>query len=324
LHYREIEDKLFTEYQISENYFYLLSYAEPSDYGENGQIYTSGGYYDSYPFLTDPSGLISFYSRFLTIFANNNDDESYNACYQKLKSIQKTASMVEYKNSPNLESYFEWKMNEFLETFCDYGTKPVKALVFSVWVIAIFCIIYIIFPSEPDNLSYDKLTGAVTRYIHHFANHNSISNEADLIYESESKAITTFKEELHTNQHKLPPIIVSFGRPLHRFMEWVAKIKYRIQSIIEFNIFNDWHSLTSRQKWKTSAIITLSLIGFLSWGVLVRLLNAIALSMNAFVTLGYGEIEASGIARYFCVLEGLVGWFLLSIFSVSLISQILQ
>lgn len=57
---------------------------------------------------------------------------------------------------------------------------------------------------------------------------------------------------------------------------------------------------------------------------LKQLLNAFALSMNAFVTLGYGDMPAKGVARYLAVLEGLTGWFLLSIFSSSLISQILQ
>ncbi|MBK8052794.1 MAG: hypothetical protein IPK35_05830 [Saprospiraceae bacterium] len=55
-----------------------------------------------------------------------------------------------------------------------------------------------------------------------------------------------------------------------------------------------------------------------------QFLNAFALSMNAFVTLGYGDMPARGVARYLAVLEGLTGWFLLSIFSSSLISQILQ
>jgi Ion channel len=55
-----------------------------------------------------------------------------------------------------------------------------------------------------------------------------------------------------------------------------------------------------------------------------QMLNAMALSMNAFVTLGYGDMPARGVARYLAVFEGLTGWFLLSIFSASLISQILQ
>lgn len=58
-------------------------------------------------------------------------------------------------------------------------------------------------------------------------------------------------------------------------------------------------------------------------GFLVSFLNAITLSMNSFVTLGFGAIPTTGLARYLCVIEGLLGWFLLSLFSVALINQVL-
>ena len=55
----------------------------------------------------------------------------------------------------------------------------------------------------------------------------------------------------------------------------------------------------------------------------LSLLNAITLSLNAFVTLGFGEIPTKGVAKYITVVEGFLGWFLLSIFTVSLVSQLL-
>ncbi len=58
-------------------------------------------------------------------------------------------------------------------------------------------------------------------------------------------------------------------------------------------------------------------------GVLVSLLNAVTLSLNSFVTLGFGNIPTHGLARYITILEGFIGWFLLSIFTVSLINQVL-
>lgn len=57
-------------------------------------------------------------------------------------------------------------------------------------------------------------------------------------------------------------------------------------------------------------------------GFLLSLLNAIALSVNAFTTLGFGNIPTRGLARYLCIMEGLIGWFLLSIFTVALINQV--
>jgi hypothetical protein len=56
----------------------------------------------------------------------------------------------------------------------------------------------------------------------------------------------------------------------------------------------------------------------------ISLLNALTLSLNAFITLGFGNIPTKGLARYVCVLEGFMGWFLLSIFTVALINQVLQ
>jgi Ion channel len=94
--------------------------------------------------------------------------------------------------------------------------------------------------------------------------------------------------------------------------------------MVRFNIYQDWTDLNAMGRFKTSVVVSINFVGFLLWGLIMRLINGFTLSLNAFVTLGYGEIEAKGIARYFCVIEGLVGWFLLSVFSVSLISQILQ
>ncbi|MCE7995702.1 MAG: two pore domain potassium channel family protein [Roseivirga sp.] len=61
----------------------------------------------------------------------------------------------------------------------------------------------------------------------------------------------------------------------------------------------------------------------LSFGFFKSLLNAMTLSLNAFVTLGFGTIPTSGLARYICIIQGFIGWFLLSIFTASLINQVL-
>lgn len=57
--------------------------------------------------------------------------------------------------------------------------------------------------------------------------------------------------------------------------------------------------------------------------VLLTLINSITLSINSFVTLGFGSIPTKGFARYLCIVEGFIGWFLLSIFTVALINQVL-
>ncbi|MDA0736915.1 MAG: hypothetical protein O2911_07335 [Bacteroidetes bacterium] len=63
--------------------------------------------------------------------------------------------------------------------------------------------------------------------------------------------------------------------------------------------------------------IALSSNAFIVW------LNAFSLSLNAFVTLGFGSIPIKGVGKYICIIQGFMGWFLLSIFTVTLINQIL-
>jgi hypothetical protein len=61
----------------------------------------------------------------------------------------------------------------------------------------------------------------------------------------------------------------------------------------------------------------------LSGGFIVSLINAFTLSLNAFTTLGFGNIPTHGLARYLCIVQGFIGWFLLSLFTVALINQAL-
>lgn len=67
----------------------------------------------------------------------------------------------------------------------------------------------------------------------------------------------------------------------------------------------------------------LATVGFVAYSGLIHLLNALTLSLNAFTTLGFGDIPTHGAARYVTIVEGFIGWFLLTIFSVSLINQVL-
>ena len=49
-----------------------------------------------------------------------------------------------------------------------------------------------------------------------------------------------------------------------------------------------------------------------------------ALSVNAFSTLGFGQIPVRGFTKYVAIIEGFIGWFMLSVFIVSLLSQMMS
>jgi hypothetical protein len=269
--------------------------------------------------------ILPIYNKLLAIYNATGDLESYNQCYRKLKKIEEEAAAYKYNNvSGSLRDWFEWQMDSFLRTFSEYGTDPIQALYSCALCILIFTVIYMIFPSEEDNIKYQNIQMALHRYIDHFSNKEKKFYSADEIYKQDVVRLNAFKRELVTNKKKLPPVISFFGHPFFRISLFLAWLEHRIRSVITFNIYQDWVILNKRGRMKTGSYISLSLVGFLLWGLAMRIINATTLSLNAFVTLGYGEISARGIARYLCVLEGLLGWFFLSLFSVSLIGQILQ
>jgi hypothetical protein len=85
-----------------------------------------------------------------------------------------------------------------------------------------------------------------------------------------------------------------------------------------------WQDLTLEQKrFKNIQIGLLLLLGFL-YDLFIKALNALMLSINTFTTLGFGEIPIKVLPRYLTIIQGFIGWFTLTIFSVSLISQLLN
>jgi hypothetical protein len=273
---------------------------------------------------TPEKQIIPVYSKLLSVFNASSDIESYNLCFRQMKRIEKTASKVRWETQQKFIDWFRWKMDIFLEKFSAYGTDPVLSLFNSFLVICAFALIYIVFPSEEDNLRFHNIQTAVYRYVAHFAEQQKQFLTTDELYQRDLEAGKAMKEQLRINIEKLPPVVSFLGMPFYYVSYFFAFIRHRLRSMVRFNIYQDWTDLNAMGRFKTSVVVSINFVGFLLWGLIMRLVNGFTLSLNAFVTLGYGEIEAKGIARYFCVIEGLVGWFLLSVFSVSLISQILQ
>lgn len=184
--------------------------------------------------------LIRSYKTLFDIFKKNGDIESANGCYAEMKQVETRRWKHEFKKSGSFEMFFRWQLNRFLSYFTDYGTNPAKAVIKSIWVVLIFAIFYLFFPSDWD-----------------------ISNRSQLLRKT--------RELISKNREK------SF----------------------------------------------LATLGFVLYSGFVHILNALTLSLNAFTTLGFGDIPTHGAARYVTIVQGFIGWFLLTIFSVSLINQVL-
>ena len=59
-----------------------------------------------------------------------------------MKDLQTNMLAYENRQENNIKTWFTWKLNVFLKYFCDYGTNPVKSVIFSIWTILYFAFFY--------------------------------------------------------------------------------------------------------------------------------------------------------------------------------------
>ena len=96
---------------------------------------------DKYYFET----LISVYTLFYHTYKDQGNTLSANACYVEWKDIETAYLRNRLNHQFNSRTWFNWFMNAFLKTFCDYGTNPFKSLTWSLIVMLVFSLIFMIY-----------------------------------------------------------------------------------------------------------------------------------------------------------------------------------
>lgn len=266
--------------------------------------------------------MLHVYARLLKIYRETGDNESATGCYVEMKDLQSRYQEYLYQKEPSLKNYFDWKIQVFLKFFCDYGSDPVKSLLYSVYLMGLFSILYFIFPSETDNLQRNRWIPLFRRAMRYFQTNVPIDASGKQDFKG-LRELVALKRALVDASGALPGALHVYGMLLYR--AHLARYAARRWAYRRVDFSRQpYATLPVWQKRRVALGAALFLTAFLSWGLFQRVLHAAALSMNAFVTLGYGEIQAHGVARYLAVIEGVCGWFLLSIFSVSLINNVMQ
>jgi hypothetical protein len=85
-----------------------------------------------------------------------------------------------------------------------------------------------------------------------------------------------------------------------------------------------WEDVPDGKRWWKGILLIGAFSIAIIYDIMIKMLNALMLSINTFTTLGFGEIPIKGLPRYLAIIQGFIGWFMLTIFSVSLISQLLN
>jgi hypothetical protein len=268
--------------------------------------------------------LISTYALFYTTYKQQGNRLSANACYREWKDIETIYLKHLLDETYNFNTYFSWLMNVFLKTFCDYGTNPIKSIQWSFYVMLSFGLFYFWFPTKINSGQsvweqlhlYGEYYTSRKRLSHINLNPIAQTNDSSFQY-------AEFKRYLSDNKTKLPLYYRIFGRQIFVYSKLIESIKLFYHKILD-RLTGQWDDLSRSRKVIGYIIFTFLIVTVVSYYFLKRLLDAMATSLNAFSTLGFGDIPVQGAAKYFAIIEGFVGWFLLSIFSVALISQIIQ
>jgi len=251
------------------------------------------------------------------------DMVSANKVYMNLKDFETKRLKFLYNANPSFDTFFQWKVNQFLKVFSDYGTKPSKAIVFSVYVVFVFAFIYLFFPNSWDKHGKNRLINRFkffTKYMNQKAGIHEVYLEGQ---KDELLEYHEFKNYMESSGKTIPKFFTATALPLYKWAISGTKLSASLLKRVDI-MKGSWQELPkSKRIWKSVLLVGAFLIAIL-YDIFIKMLNALMLSINTFTTLGFGEIPIKGLPRYLAIIQGFIGWFMLTIFSVSLISQLLN
>ncbi|OIQ37189.1 MAG: hypothetical protein BM563_09060 [Bacteroidetes bacterium MedPE-SWsnd-G1] len=279
--------------------------------------------YESFQDEIASERLFSTFRRMTEYYKDRGNIKSYNSMFIEMKDLETLQLQFYYEEDKNISNWFSWKMNYFLGVFSNYGTSPIKAIIYAIKVILIFSIFFFFFHNDWDTFTKEKLMTRIRLLTKYFRSKEGI---ADLYQEQEKhkyKSYEDFKTSMNSGQHEIPKMFLWISRPLYSISTFRIKSTNNFLKKAEI-LDGKWLELKNPRKTITAISIGALLFIYLVSSLIMKVLNALMLSVNSFTTLGFGEIPTRGIGRYAAIIEGFIGWFLLTLFSVSLITQLLQ
>lgn len=228
-----------------------------------------------------------------------------------------------YEKDKSISNWFSWKMNHFLGLFSNYGTSPIKAVLYAIKVILLFSLFFFFFHNDWDTFTKEKLMSRIRLLTNYFRSEEGIANLHEEHERSRYKSYEDFNIYMNASKDEIPKMFLWISKPLYYLSTFRISATNSFLKKAEF-LDGKWLELKGSKKVFTSITVSIILVVYLISSLLMKVLNAIMLSVNSFTTLGFGEIPTRGIGRYAAIIEGFIGWFLLTLFSVSLITQLLQ
>lgn len=267
--------------------------------------------------------LIGVYSLFYHTYKDQGNMLSANSSYVEWKNIETQYLYKKVKTGTDTRTWFSWFMNAFLKFFCDYGTNPFKSLTWSFIVMLVFTLIFMIYLWNFDTTEHKDIRRVFKNFGLYFVGGKTLLEIGEMMVPQRNNqpSAEELKTFIHHYKKGLPGYYRLFGLN-------IARPKFTFQSMIFYRLAHKmlgrWDESNRFKRWWVAAVVSIWILGIFIKILLIRIFDAFTMSLNSFSTLGYGDLPRSEGMRYLSILEGFIGWFLLSIFSVSLISQIIQ
>ncbi|TNE53409.1 MAG: two pore domain potassium channel family protein [Bacteroidetes bacterium] len=256
-------------------------------------------------------------------YKSNFDKTTSNMIYVEMKDLETKRYEYLQQVKPSFNNYFQWRINQFLKYFSEYGTNPAKSIIFSLYVILCFALFYLLFPNSWDDQGKHRIMNRYSFFLNYM---NRSEGMHELYMENQKEEVANyekFHELISKTRKRVPSFFTSTAGILYSWAISKTSMTTKLLKKIDF-LRGTWFELSGWKKfWKSSLLIVLFAFAFL-YDLMIKMLNALMLSLNTFSTLGFGEIPIRGLPRYMAILQGFIGWFLLTIFSVSLISQLIE
>ncbi|NVJ87601.1 MAG: hypothetical protein HWE15_14960, partial [Algoriphagus sp.] len=227
--------------------------------------------------------LIGSYKLLQDRYQKFGDQDSYNACYVEMKNIETRRLAYLFDENPSFKSFFTWKINQFLKIFSAYGTEPARAVIYSLYVILAFALIYLFFPNSWDAHGKNRI---VDRYRFFFKYLQRNAGVHEVYLEEKQKdllAYEEFKSMISDSEKSVPRFFSATALPLYRWAISGTQLSAKILSKIDI-LKGTWEELPPAQKAWKSFLLTVAFLVALLYDLLIKILNALMLSINTFTT----------------------------------------
>ncbi|MBN2614327.1 MAG: hypothetical protein JXR71_01420 [Bacteroidales bacterium] len=267
--------------------------------------------------------LVSVYKKLNTLYQDRGDLPSANGSYIEIKELE--TAHLEYIQSvhPSSTNLINILLNKVMKFFSDYATNPGKSVNRAWQFLLLFTVLYMFTFSKWDGMNY----GYCVRQFQFFFNYIQSDKNIQDVFEEEKdktdKLVNNLKKDYLKKQKKVPRTITMVGEVIYALGRVRSFLTPRLIRLLNFQP-QSWENLKSFKKFFSYLMIPLVMLLFIVYVLVVKFITGFIMSLNNLIALGFGVMPEEGIAMYISIIEGIIGWFLLTIFTVSLFSQVLQ